>query len=88
MLVVLKSRLNMEDDFIEKNNSLKIETIKGPNGSSASFCAERGGIITSLKLKGKEVPSSRDGENVQSSGKAADGAAGGVANVSSSDKNK
>ncbi|MDD4412528.1 MAG: methyltransferase domain-containing protein [Patescibacteria group bacterium] len=33
----------------------KMETIKGPNNSEVSFCPERGGIISSLKLKGKEV---------------------------------
>jgi len=31
---------------------LKVETIKTPNGSEISFCPERGGIITSIKLKG------------------------------------
>jgi galactose mutarotase-like enzyme len=37
-----------------KENFLKIETIK--NGQEeVSFCPERGGIITSLKLKNKEV---------------------------------
>lgn len=39
----------------EEEQNFKIETIKGPNGSEASFCGERGGVITSLKLKGKEI---------------------------------
>lgn len=34
---------------------LNIETIKGPNGGEVFYCPERGGIITSLKLNGKEV---------------------------------
>ena len=34
---------------------LKVETIKTPNGSEISFCPERGGIITSIKLKGTEI---------------------------------
>lgn len=33
----------------------KIITIKGPNNSEVTFCPKRGGIITSLKLKGKEI---------------------------------
>lgn len=33
----------------------KIIKIKGPNNSEVSFCPERGGIVTSLKLKGKEI---------------------------------
>lgn len=37
------------------NNELKIETIKGPNESEISLCSERGGIITSLKFRGKEI---------------------------------
>ena len=45
----------MENKNLEKENILKIETIKGPNNGEASFCKERGGIITSLKLKGKEI---------------------------------
>ena len=32
-----------------------IESVKGPEGSEVSFCPERGGIITSLKLNGKEI---------------------------------
>lgn len=34
---------------------LKVETIKGPEGNEVSYCPERGGIITSVKFKGKEV---------------------------------
>ena len=37
------------------NLSLKIETIKTPSGDEVSCCPERGGIITSIKLKGKEI---------------------------------
>jgi len=33
----------------------KIITIKGPNNNEVSFCPERGGIVTSLKLKGTEI---------------------------------
>lgn len=39
----------------EIKRQLKIETIKGPENSELSWCPERGGIITSLKLKGKEI---------------------------------
>ena len=38
-----------------ENPSLKIETIKTPEGNEVSFCPERGGIITSIKFKGKEI---------------------------------
>jgi galactose mutarotase-like enzyme len=38
-----------------ENNNLKIETIKIDNGNEVSFCPERGGIITSLKFRGKEI---------------------------------
>ncbi len=34
---------------------LKIQTIKGENGNEVSFCAERGGMITSIKLQGSEI---------------------------------
>ncbi len=40
---------------MEENTHLKIETIKGYGGSEVSICPERGGIITSLKLKGTEI---------------------------------
>ncbi|MFA6251071.1 MAG: hypothetical protein WC603_00365 [Candidatus Paceibacterota bacterium] len=39
----------------QNNNELKVETIEGPMGSELSFCSERGGIVTSIKLKGKEI---------------------------------
>lgn len=42
------------ENFYEKPE-IKIETINGPDGSEVSFCPERGGIITSIKLKEKEV---------------------------------
>jgi len=45
----------MKENPLENKKVLKIETIKGPNNSEVSFCAERGGIITSLKLNGKEI---------------------------------
>jgi len=45
----------MENSKIEKKNILNIETTKGPKNGEVSYCAERGGIITSLKLKGKEI---------------------------------
>ncbi|HAE36957.1 MAG: Aldose 1-epimerase family protein [Candidatus Nomurabacteria bacterium GW2011_GWF2_35_66] len=44
-----------ENSSFEKTHELKIETIKGPNGCEVSFCPLRGGIITSLKLNGKEL---------------------------------
>jgi galactose mutarotase-like enzyme len=37
------------------NPILKTETIKTPEGNEVSFCPERGGIITSIKLQGKEI---------------------------------
>ena len=37
------------------NSFLKTETIKNPEGNEVSFCAERGGIITSIKLHGQEI---------------------------------
>jgi len=40
---------------MKENNILKIETLKGYDGSGFSCCPERGGIITSLKLRGKEI---------------------------------
>lgn len=42
-------------ELFEKNNILKIKTIKTPEGNEVSFCPERGGIITSLKLNGQEI---------------------------------
>jgi galactose mutarotase-like enzyme len=44
----------MEDSF-ESHRALRIETIKSPEGGEASFCPERGGIITSLKFHETEV---------------------------------
>lgn len=38
-----------------ENRAVKIETITTPEGNQVSFCPERGGIITSIKLKGKEI---------------------------------
>lgn len=43
------------EKFEQKNNILKIETVKSPEDSEVSFCPERGGIITSIKIKGKEI---------------------------------
>ena len=39
----------------ENKSVLKIEKINGPNDSEMSFCPERGGIITSMKIKGVEL---------------------------------
>ena len=39
----------------EEEHIFKIETITGPDGSEVSYCPERGGIITSIKLKDKEI---------------------------------
>lgn len=36
-------------------NNFSVKTIKGQKDNEVSFCPSRGGIITSLKLKGKEV---------------------------------
>lgn len=36
-------------------NEFKIETIKGLNNNEVTFCPSRGGMITSLKLQGKEI---------------------------------
>jgi galactose mutarotase-like enzyme len=38
-----------------ENIGLKVEKIKSPEGSEVSYCRERGGIITSIKIKGKEI---------------------------------
>lgn len=38
-----------------KENFFKIETIKDGVENEVSFCPERGGIVTSLKLKNKEI---------------------------------
>lgn len=44
------------ESFEQKNKSeLKIETIKTPEDGEISFCADRGGIITSVKLHDKEI---------------------------------
>lgn len=46
----------MKENFFErKQQFFKIETIKGPKDGELSFCPERGGIINSLKLEGKEI---------------------------------
>lgn len=37
------------------DNSIKIEKVKTPEGGEVAFAPERGGIITSLKLEGKEL---------------------------------
>ena len=34
---------------------LKMETVKMSDGSEVSYCPERGGIITSIKLQGREI---------------------------------
>lgn len=39
----------------EQTNSLQIETIKTSGGNEVSACPSRGGIITSLKLKGTGI---------------------------------
>jgi galactose mutarotase-like enzyme len=39
----------------EAESELKIETLKGPEENEASLCSKRGGIITSIKLRGKEI---------------------------------
>ncbi len=44
------------NSFVQKNNrELKMETAKSPLGNEVSYCLERGGIITSIKFKGKEI---------------------------------
>lgn len=48
-----KIRKETEEAFQEKPED--IETLKGPEGSEISFYPKRGGIITSIKLKGKEI---------------------------------
>ncbi|MFA6000371.1 MAG: hypothetical protein WC783_05370 [Candidatus Paceibacterota bacterium] len=40
---------------IEAPRVLKIETVRTPDGGEVSYCPERGGIITSIKLHGKEI---------------------------------
>jgi len=45
----------MQENNLERKQKLKIETIKGPNNREVSYCPERGGIITSIKLEGKEI---------------------------------
>ena len=47
----------MEKIDLEKEASkpIKVESIKGPNQNEISLSPERGGIITSMVLKGKEV---------------------------------
>ena len=44
------------EKFEQKGSpQLRIETIKNPEGNEVSCCPERGGIVTSIKLQGKEV---------------------------------
>ncbi|HTE48471.1 MAG TPA: hypothetical protein VK675_01015 [Candidatus Paceibacterota bacterium] len=38
-----------------EGSAIKIETVKTEGGNEVSFCPERGGIITSIKLGGREV---------------------------------
>jgi len=45
----------MKENNFEKDRDFKIETIKSPDNNEVSFCPGRGGIITSVKLKGKEI---------------------------------
>lgn len=45
----------MKENNLENKHKFKIETIKGPQGGEVSYCPERGGIITSIKLGGKEI---------------------------------
>lgn len=45
----------MEHFEQKKNPEFKIENIKTPERNEVSFSPERGGIITSLKLEGKEI---------------------------------
>lgn len=45
----------MEQFKQEAGSQIKVETIKTPDGNEVSFCPERGGIITSIKLQGKEL---------------------------------
>ena len=52
---VKKNNFMKENFFEEKQQFFRIETIKGPREGEASYCPERGGIINSLKLEGKEV---------------------------------
>lgn len=41
--------------MLEQPNQLKKETVKSPEGGEVSFCPERGGIITSIKIRDKEI---------------------------------
>jgi len=38
-----------------EGRGFKIETITTPEGNQVSFCPERGGIITSIQFKGREI---------------------------------
>ena len=38
-----------------RNIPFKIEKVEMPDGSGVAFCPERGGIITSIKFKGREI---------------------------------
>lgn len=48
----MKERIQF-DETNEKE--LKIETISSPEGHEISFCPEKGGIITSIKIRGVEI---------------------------------
>ena len=45
----------MKENIFEKGNKLKIEKIEGPQNGEVYYCPERGEIITSIKLGGKEI---------------------------------
>ncbi len=38
-----------------ERSKLNIETVEGPEGIEVSLCPDKGGIITSIKVKGKEI---------------------------------
>lgn len=46
---------SLNENNSEKEQPLKIETIKGPDNGEVFYCPERGGIISSIKLGGKEI---------------------------------
>ncbi|MBK5215463.1 MAG: hypothetical protein JJE53_01500 [Candidatus Pacebacteria bacterium] len=45
----------MNENEPKSDKSFNVETLVGPQNSEVSFCPNRGGIITSLKLNGKEI---------------------------------
>jgi len=45
----------MKENNLEKKSSPKIETIRDSRGNEVSFSPERGGIITGIKLNGKQI---------------------------------